>query len=38
MMHSSVTRLGNISPFGAICGLWAIFCEKYRSNDLGAIF
>jgi hypothetical protein len=36
---SSVTRLGEISPFGRyFLALGAFFSEKYRPNDLGAIF
>jgi hypothetical protein len=31
-LRTSVTRSGEISPFGRI------FCEKYRLHDLSAIF
>jgi predicted amidohydrolase len=34
----SVTRLGEISPFGRYYLLGAFFPEKYRQNDLCAIF
>jgi hypothetical protein len=36
---ASVTRLGEISPFGRyFLALGAFFSEKYHPNDLGAIF
>jgi hypothetical protein len=35
----SVTRLGEISPFGRnFFALGAFFSKKYRPNDLGAFF
>jgi hypothetical protein len=39
ILAGSVTRLGEISPFGRyFLALGAFFSEKYRPNDLGAIF
>jgi hypothetical protein len=39
MAENSVTRLGEISPFGRkFLSLGAFFNEKYSPNDWGAFF